>query len=139
MQNFIKRYSQAEDGATAVEFALVAVAFMTLVFGIMETGRIMWVQNAIQYGIENAARYAIVNEGASDFELEEVATDSLAAMSVASAPLEMTVTTFNQNDTDFVQIDATYSYSPMVTSFLPEGFISPTLSATTITPLNFPD
>lgn len=49
-----------ERGAVAVEFAVVAVAFLLLLFGIMEFGRLMYLFNTIQEVTRRAAREAVV-------------------------------------------------------------------------------
>lgn len=43
-------------GVTAVEFALVFPVFLMLVFGVIETGRLMWQQISMQRGVAIAAR-----------------------------------------------------------------------------------
>lgn len=48
-------------GAAAVEFALVVPAFLLLLIGIMEFGRLMWTQNALHYAVEEAARCSAVD------------------------------------------------------------------------------
>ena len=48
-------------GATAVEFALVSLVFLTLLLGIVETGRVLWTQNALHYAVQQAARCASIN------------------------------------------------------------------------------
>ena len=45
-------------GATALEFALCAPAFFMLVMGIVELGLLVWMQLALQQGVEAAARCA---------------------------------------------------------------------------------
>ena len=50
-----------EDGATALEFALLAPAFFMLVFGIVALGMLFWTQVGLQHGVEMAARCASVN------------------------------------------------------------------------------
>jgi Flp pilus assembly protein TadG len=47
-------------GATAVEFALVMPALCTLVFGVMEFGRLAWTQAALNFAVDEAARCASV-------------------------------------------------------------------------------
>lgn len=47
-------------GAAAVEFALVALFFFTLLFGIMEFGRLLFLHNAVQEVTRYAAREAVV-------------------------------------------------------------------------------
>lgn len=49
-------------GATALEFALCAPAFFMLVMGIVELGLLVWMQLALQQGVESAARCASINK-----------------------------------------------------------------------------
>jgi hypothetical protein len=48
-------------GSAAVEFALVAPAMFMFVLGIAECGRAMWLKNALDYSVAEAARCASVN------------------------------------------------------------------------------
>ena len=48
-------------GSAAVELALVAPALFVFVFGIAETGRALWLQNALDYSVAEAARCATIN------------------------------------------------------------------------------
>src|ERR1700746_1737327 len=52
-------------GATAVEFALVALPVCTLVFGIMQTAWIIWVDNLLHAAVDTAARCGAVNSTTS--------------------------------------------------------------------------
>lgn len=49
-----------QRGATAVEFAIVAMLFFTIVLGIMEFGRVLYVWNTVQEVTRRAAREAVV-------------------------------------------------------------------------------
>ena len=49
-------------GATALEFALCAPAFFMLVMGIVQGGLLVWMQLALQQGVEAAARCASINK-----------------------------------------------------------------------------
>lgn len=51
-----------EVGATAVEFALISIFFFTLVLGIVELGRLMYVWNTVQEVTRRAAREAVVRD-----------------------------------------------------------------------------
>jgi len=48
-------------GNTAVEFAIILPAFLSVFLGIMEFGRLMWTKNALNYSVEEAARCAAIN------------------------------------------------------------------------------
>lgn len=54
------RIARREHGTTAVEFAFVAIAFLLILFGIMEFGRILYVWNTVQEVTRRAAREAVV-------------------------------------------------------------------------------
>ena len=48
-------------GSVAVEFALTAIVLSMFLFGIMEAGRAMWLQSALNYSVAEAARCASIN------------------------------------------------------------------------------
>lgn len=52
-------------GATAVEFALVALPVLMLIFGIMQTGYIVWIDNLLHISVDAAARCGAVNSTTS--------------------------------------------------------------------------
>lgn len=51
-----------QRGAAIVEFALVALIFFTLVLGIMEFGRMLYIWNTVQEVTRRAARAAVVGD-----------------------------------------------------------------------------
>jgi hypothetical protein len=48
-------------GNAAIEFALTAIPLLLFLFGIIEFGRTMWLQNALDYSVVEAARCASIN------------------------------------------------------------------------------
>jgi Flp pilus assembly protein TadG len=57
----LRRLGASNDGASAVEFALVAPILLTLLFGIFEFGRVLWTQGILDYAVEQAARCASID------------------------------------------------------------------------------
>lgn len=49
-----------QQGAAAVEFALIAIVFFTLLLGIIEFGRLFYVWNSVQEVTRRAARESVV-------------------------------------------------------------------------------
>ena len=49
------------DGATALEFALIALPLLLLVCGTMDFGRMLWTEATLHTAVEDAARCASVN------------------------------------------------------------------------------
>lgn len=48
-------------GGAIIEFAVAMPVFVMLLFGIFEFGRMLWIQNALHYSVQQAARCASVN------------------------------------------------------------------------------
>jgi Flp pilus assembly protein TadG len=75
-------------GTAVVEFALVAPLFILLVFGIMEFGRMVMVQQVMSNAVREGARVAVV-DGATAEEVTEAVNRSLRMAAVPDA--EVTV------------------------------------------------
>jgi Flp pilus assembly protein TadG len=54
---------QKEHGATLVEYALVLLVFLTLILGIMEFGRVIFIYNTLANATREGARYGITHPG----------------------------------------------------------------------------
>ena len=52
----LRRFKTSEGGATAVEFALVAFPFISLLGITMETGLLMFTEYTLQASVQDAAR-----------------------------------------------------------------------------------
>ena len=52
-----------EEGATAVEAAIVFAILFTLVFGIVEFGMTLWYWNTMELAVLEGGRFAMVNNG----------------------------------------------------------------------------
>lgn len=50
-----------QQGASAVEFAIIAPVFLLFIFGIIALGLLFWRQVGLQHGAEMAARCATIN------------------------------------------------------------------------------
>jgi Flp pilus assembly protein TadG len=57
----LRRLTPERGGAAAVEFAIVAPVLLVLVLGIMEGGRALWTQNALNFAVDQAARCASID------------------------------------------------------------------------------
>lgn len=50
--------NKTERGASLVEFAIAAGVFLTVLFGVLECGRLLWTHNALKDGVRQGTRYA---------------------------------------------------------------------------------
>jgi Flp pilus assembly protein TadG len=60
LRDMQKPGSKGQRGTAAVEFALIAIVFFTLLLGIIEFGRVLYVWNSVQEVTRRAAREAVV-------------------------------------------------------------------------------
>ena len=72
------RAQRDERGAAAVEFALVALVFFTLLFGIIQFGLWFWAWEATAHAAREASRVAAVNPCNTGGEVVSAGTDALA-------------------------------------------------------------
>ncbi|EMI15632.1 TadE-like protein [Rhodopirellula maiorica SM1] len=77
-------------GAAAVEFALVVPIFLLLVFGIIEFGRVVMVQQILVNASREGARAAAV-EGATQASVQKIVKDYLKGCSIKSGANDVVV------------------------------------------------
>jgi Flp pilus assembly protein TadG len=68
----ILNHKQNERGTTVAEFAMVALLFFTLIFGIIEFGRLLYTHNALTDATRRGARFAVLHKGVSDADKQAV-------------------------------------------------------------------
>lgn len=120
IQRLWSTYKNDERGATAVEFSLIAMAFLVLVFGIMELGRYMFTWNAVQYAMEQATRYALVNEDAPIEEVEDYAASQMPPVLIDPDKLQIQISYSTTSDVDFIELSGNYDYDAFG-PILPDG------------------
>jgi Flp pilus assembly protein TadG len=90
-----KKSRQGERGSTLVEFAIGATVFLTVMFGVIEFGRALWVHNALSDAARRGARYAVVHTQADIGAVKNVVVYGNAAG--GTKPLVDNLTTANVN------------------------------------------
>ncbi len=127
-----RSFRKHRRGAAAVEFAVVAPIFLLLVFGMIEYGRMVMVQQVITNASREGARRAVL-DGTTNADVVTVVNDYLTAGSIAGA--NVTVTPTNPQDAAFgdpvtVSVDIGFSQVSWLPSPMYLG--GRTLSATTV-------
>lgn len=56
-------HRKAERGVSTAEMAMVGLLFFTIIFGIIEFGRLLYTHNALTDATRRGARFAVVNNG----------------------------------------------------------------------------
>lgn len=121
----IRSKASEERGAALVEFALVSVLLITLVFGIMEAGwafsQLVEVRNASREG----ARLAVVDYGDATTVINETCNRAQLSGSGATVAIQLDS---NAPDADSVTVTITQNYTSL-TSFLDPFFGAISLNA----------
>lgn len=92
-------------GASALEFGLVALPLLAFLFGIIETGRLLWIQNALHYAVQAAARCATIDTTVCD-NPADTANFAAHSASVALSPSVFTASVNTGNSCN--QVAASY-------------------------------
>ncbi len=107
------RLLRCQSGAAAVEFAIVSVVFLSLVVGIVDFGRTLYVKNQLSFLADQAARKVLINPGISNATLTDELRDDFNAG--VQADLGVAVTDETIDGTSYRRVAITY---PM-TLFIP--------------------
>ena len=61
----VRRFARREDGAAAVEFAMVAAPFLALMFAIMETALVFFASQTLETAVADSARLIMTGQAQS--------------------------------------------------------------------------
>lgn len=103
----MRRLLSDERGNAAVEFAFILPVFLAIFLGIFEFAGYMWVRNTVQFGAEEAARFAMANLNATTTQVADVARARMSSLDAAK--LTVDVQRVADNGTTFIVVSATYA------------------------------
>jgi Flp pilus assembly protein TadG len=108
-------FGRDRAGTSALEFALLAPAFLLLFLGIMEFGRVLWTQSALQHAVEAAARYAAINypSCASVSQTKSYAAGEVFGQSIPSSTFSLSCNACG------TQVSASLPFSFIVPGLIP--------------------
>src|SRR5947209_20612528 len=89
----ISSIKRSERGSTLLEFAIGATVFLSVMFGVLEFGRAVWVHNALTDAARRGARYAVIHNSADAASVKNVVVYGDPAG--GSQPLVNNLTTSN--------------------------------------------
>jgi Flp pilus assembly protein TadG len=109
-------------GVAAVEFALILLPLLLMVLGIIDGGRMLWTQNSLQYAVEQAARYAGLNQAActqpgstttcyTTAQIQSYAVSMAYGMSLSSSVFSSS--SAGCGTLVGTQVSASYTYTPL--------------------------
>jgi Flp pilus assembly protein TadG len=102
----------AQTGASAVEFALVVVLFVTLLFGVVEFGRAVWLHQAVAAASREGTRFGIgsqVNASVPQYldcdGIRDAARDKVPDLSLSDDQIVITHDSADDGKSDFCDPD----------------------------------
>jgi Flp pilus assembly protein TadG len=111
---------RAESGVAAVEFALVALLFFMVVFGIIELARIMYMCNTLAEVTRSAARAASNIDWRSTTELDLAKQHAILRDSAGELPFGAPITDQHiRIDYLYLKQGATTTYEPVSAGLMP--------------------
>jgi len=119
LKRIFKFYFRDTRAATAVEFAIIALPFIIMVFGVMEVSRILWIRNGVEFAAKETIRYAAINNDMSDDAFQTFAAGKLEDMALPGGNLNISSSTYTSNTVDFIQINVNYDIDTVFSGFLP--------------------
>src|SRR3712207_4304176 len=99
------------DGVAALEFGLVGLVFLALLFGSIEIGRVIWVPNSLSFVAEEAARWALARSGVTNTQVHDYAQTRLSEIRTTGA--NITVTSTTTAGIRYVLITVTKAFTPV--------------------------
>jgi Flp pilus assembly protein TadG len=91
MKASLSRLRRNQSGAAAVEFALVIIPFLTLLFGIAWLAVILHTNSALHWAVEHAARTAGMNNTATQSQISTEINGYLSTLGISPATVSYSV------------------------------------------------
>ena len=126
------RGPESESGVTAVEFALAAGIFLSLLLGVIELGRFAFTQSMLFYAAEEGTRWAVVNppppasasqaeQDAYEAQLKDYIKSKVALAGLidgegVDATIDPNITN-NADNTRWVDIQVSYTFNFLMPFF----------------------
>jgi ABC-type antimicrobial peptide transport system permease subunit len=106
------RFVRARGGAIAIEFAIIAPVLLAFIIGIIEFGQAMHTNSSLEYAVERASRFAMIDAEIADDTLRDHVYDSL--IGIESDLVTVTISEETVSGITYKSIEAEYNY-PFIT------------------------
>jgi Flp pilus assembly protein TadG len=96
IKHLIRRFTTARDGVAAIEFAVIAPAFLLLLFGAFEVAMLLFTMTLAEGGLREAARFGVTGQEPDPAKrqaeiLKIVASHTHGLIEISDANVTMTV------------------------------------------------
>ena len=108
----LKRYRMLQGGGVAIEFAIVAFAFVIASLGVVEFGRALYVRNELAFAVDHGARTVLMDSAASETALRDAIKANFKGFDPDA--IVVNVTTETVNGINFRAVTASYPLRWMI-------------------------
>ena len=135
MRNFrifrFRRSVKSERGSAAVEFAMILPILATLVFGIIDFGRMLWFQEVLVNATRTGARQGtLFNAGNGQTQIEGFVSQALTNAGVPATGLNVSVTGVGTGQGNPLTVTSTIPWQFFVVDKLVPGVTTNQLTST---------
>lgn len=106
------RFLAGRRGATAIEFAFLALPFVILLLGLIEFGRALHIRNGLDNAADRAQRQIIIDAAATSTSLTTSARDTFLAGDPAK--LEVLLSEGASGDTAYRMLQLSYTMTLLI-------------------------
>ena len=121
--------SGERSGQAIVEFAVVSVAFFTIVFGAIDSGRAIYRYSELSNAVREGARYGKINPAETTSIKNRVIEKSPGLTGLGYDDIKVECTGGCTPESDDVKVTASYEFTAVTQDFLGFGPITLTSSA----------
>lgn len=117
----LQNLRRSESGATAIEFALVALTAIATFLAVIEFGRALYISNSMSYAVDIAARKIMMNPAATNVDVEDTLRDAIGFGS--SEDLEVTFGTETVDTVSFRTLLISYPLTLLVPNLTKQSIV----------------
>ena len=132
-----RSFRKSEDGATLVEFALVAGIFVVFLIAIVDFGLVFWQKSMVTAAARDGARYAIVRGSDSGRDADSAGVSAYVRGRTDLAPIRvMTTWPTGKDPGDIVNVRVEYTHwlaSPILAFAMADSIVLSSTSRVVIT------
>jgi Flp pilus assembly protein TadG len=125
------RLARDSHGVTMVEFALVAMFLVMVLFGTFDLGWAVYTNNTVSLAAREGARKGII-KSVSDSTIIQQVKSTAAGLNLQDSNITISRTS-DSDGNNFVTVTVTYKYTPLtpfISRLLPSGYLTLTGKAT---------
>lgn len=122
-RSLIRRFRRSEDGVVAVEFALTAIPFFMLIFGIFEMGQILWASSQMDFHTDRIVREATVDASMSTSQIQAAIEAALDDLDSAQLVVSISRDAGTSTTPDILNVRVAYTHIPVTPFLFEDGLL----------------